>query len=142
MKNLKKLSCLAVLLNIFSMNVYADQYSAEPRKQELLQMFSEHPDYFSVQYRQSILKGLITLGMTPYEAHMAGGKFFYSITNDPQWPSGTDPFKIMWAQSKSPDQSQIQMTFKNATQFPKKGTTLFKVFIEQGKVIKIEAVSK
>lgn len=115
----------------------------DTRKNDIINLFAEHPEYFPEKRRSSILNGIVTLGMTPYEAKLAGGAFFYAVTADKsKWPDGSDPLDVMWAQSMNPDNSEIKMTFKNASQFPKKDETSFCVYFKNGHAIKIEKLTK
>jgi hypothetical protein len=102
-------------------------------------MFAQHPELFSEARRKQILNGSIEIGMTPFEAKLAGGAFAYKVIADrSQWPEHSDPFKVMWAQSTLPDNSQIWMTFKNKTQFSGKSDCVFQVFFVHGKATKLE----
>ena len=40
-------------------------------------MFTQHPELFPEDRRPSILNGVVVLGMTPFEARLAGGAFAY-----------------------------------------------------------------
>lgn len=104
-------------------------------------LFDQHPESFPENRRDLILKGRIELGMTPFEARLAGGAFAYEVIADPsRWPPNTDPFKVMWAQSVSPDNSEIWMTFKNSTQFPGGAECLFRVHFQRGNAVDLEKV--
>lgn len=81
----------------------------------------------------------VVIGMTPYEAHHAGGAFFFKVIADPTcWGKNADPYQVMWAQSQRPDDSQIWMTFKNAVQYPEEGEQTFRIRFQRGKVVEIE----
>jgi len=81
------------------------------------------------------------MGMTPFEAKLAGGAFAFKVVADAaRWPTNSDPYKVMWAQSLLPDNSEIWMTFKNSTQFPDEPECMFRVHFRRGKVIEIEKV--
>lgn len=85
------------------------------------------------------MAGKIVLGMTPYAAYSAGGAFAFKVIADPaRWEKGADPYKVMWAQSASPDESQIWMTFENDVQYLCEGKQKFRVLFKNGKVIEIE----
>ncbi len=104
-------------------------------------MFEKHPEIFPEQFRPLILRGQIELGMTPFEAKLAGGAFFYKVDADQAvWPEHPDPFKVMWAQSLAPDNSEIWMTFSNATQFPGEPEGAFRVHFQHGKAVDITKV--
>ena len=102
-------------------------------------MFAQHPELFPEDRRQSILDGVVLIGMTPFEARLAGGAFAYKVVADKaKWPEQSDPLKVMWAQSMQADDSEIWMTFKNLSQFSGEGECRFRVYFEQGCASKIE----
>lgn len=93
------------------------------------------------QTQKNILDQKVTLGMSPYEARLAGGAFFFKVIADPEnWPENSDPYNVMWTQSTHPDNSQIWMTFETATQFPHEGRQRFQVYFLQGKAIEINKI--
>lgn len=84
----------------------------------------------------------VALGMTPSEAHRAAGAFFFKVIADPaKWKRNTDPYRVMWAQSQQPDDSEIWMTFKNSVQYPSEGEQTFRVYFRQGRAVKIEKLT-
>jgi len=96
-------------------------------------------DKIPPQVQKDILAQKITLGMPPYEASLAAGAYVFQVIADPaKWPKNADPYNVIQAQTLHPDDSQIWLTFKTATQFPDKGMTQFKVFFRGGKALKIE----
>lgn len=102
-------------------------------------MFAQHPELFPEDRRQSILDGVVLLGMTPFEARLAGGAFAYKVVADKtKWPEQSDPLKVMWAQSMQPDNSEIWMTFMNSTQLPGGKENSFQVSFQNGHAVKIE----
>lgn len=104
-------------------------------------MFSEHPKFYPIEHRLSIINGRIVIGMTPHEAKLAGGAFFFHVIPDKTvWPGKYDPYKVMWAQSLHPDNSFIKMTFSNDTQFPGEGVVSFEVIFEHGKATSVTKV--
>lgn len=106
-------------------------------------MFIQHPEVFPENRRSSILKGVVTLGMTPFEARLSGGAFAYKVIADKtRWSDNSDPLKVMWAKSVQPDNSEIWMTFTNTSQFPQKDETSFRVYFEQGHAINIDKLGK
>lgn len=101
-------------------------------------MFSEQPQYFPIPHRASILAGRILLGMSPFEARLAGGAFAYKVEPDPKvWLPNTDPFDVMWGQSEAPDDSHIVMTFRNASQFPGEPAQRVAVRFEHGCAVEV-----
>lgn len=111
----------------------------EKRRQEALQIFKDFPDKISPAIQEKILVEQIVLGMTPYDAYLAGGSFAFKVIPDPNnWQNNADPYKVMWAQSTKPDASQIWMTFMNDTQYPSEGMVTFRVFFLGGKAAEIK----
>ena len=101
----------------------------------------DYGDKIPPQIQKDILEQRVTLGMPPYEAHLAAGAFVFKVQADQsKWPEDADPYRVMWAQSTHPDNSQIWMTFETATQFPDKGNTKFSVFFQNGKAVEINAL--
>ena len=102
-------------------------------------MFSQHPELFPEDRRESILDGVVLIGMTPFEARLAGGAFAYKVVADKtKWPEHSDPLKVMWAQSMQADNSEIWMTFKNLSQFPDGNEMSFRVYFEHGHAVRVE----
>lgn len=115
--------------------------TAQERKNYAETMFAQHPELFPESRRDSILKARIELGMTPFEAKLAGGAFAFKVIADPQrWPANADPYKVMWAQSMLPDNSEIWMTFKNSSQFSDGSDSVFRVHFTNGQAVKIEKI--
>lgn len=114
---------------------------SDERKDYAKTMFSKHPELFPQNRQQSILDGVVLLGMTPFEAKLAGGAFFYKVVSDKEkWPEHSDPFKVMWAQSIQADNSEIWMMFKNSSQFSEGADVSFKVYFERGCAVVIEEI--
>lgn len=115
----------------------------QKRRNQILQVFKDHPDKISPAIQEKILAEQIILGMTPYDAYLAAGAFAFKVIADPaKWGKNADPYKVMWAQSTSPDDSQIWMTFENETQYPSEGKQFFRVFFKQGKAVEIEKLGR
>ena len=111
----------------------------EERSSYAQTMFAQHPELFPEDRRQSILDGVVLIGMTPFEARLAGGAFAYKVVADKaKWPENADPLKVMWAQSMQADNSDIWMMFKNSSQYPGGGDTFFRVYFERGSAVRIE----
>jgi hypothetical protein len=111
----------------------------EERRHYAQTMFAQHPELFPEDRRQSILNGVVLIGMTPFEARLAGGAFSYKVIADTtKWPDNSDPIKVMWAQSIQADDSQIWMQFRNNIQFSDSKDTAFRVYFEHGLAVKIE----
>lgn len=95
-------------------------------------------DKIPAQSQKNILKQQIAVGMSPYEAKLAGGAFYYKVEADPKvWPQNADPLVVIDKQSVAPDGSKIWMTFETETQFPNEGRKKFQVYFEKGVVKEI-----
>jgi hypothetical protein len=103
---------------------------------EAIQLYG---DQIPAHIQKEILAQQITLGMSPYEAKLAGGAFYFKVEADPKkWPPNADPYEVISKQSTNPDDSKIWMTFETSTQFPEKGLTKFTVFFGKGKAVSID----
>lgn len=115
----------------------------EARNSYAQTMFAQHPELFPEERRESILDGVVLIGMTPFEARLAGGAFAYKVVADKaKWPEHSDPLKVMWAQSMQADDSEIWMTFENASQFSGDNEATFRVYFERGWAVKIEKMKE
>jgi hypothetical protein len=113
----------------------------EERKNNAKNMFNQYPDIFPLKNHSLILNGIVAVGMTPFEARLAGGAFTYKVIADKcRWPEQADPLKVMWGQSTQADASEIWMTFNNNTQFNQKESHPFVVYFKDGCAKKIEEV--
>ena len=102
---------------------------------------SEHPNSYRKEFEDDIERGVIVLGMTPFEAKLAGGAFYYKVQADSAvWKEHTDPMQVMWAQSERPDNSEIEIIFQNETQ-DKGILTKFQVSFNKGLVAQINNIS-
>lgn len=63
--------------------------------------------------------------MIPSEARRAAF-FFKGIADPAKWKKSADPYQVMWAQSKQPDESQIWMTFKSSVHYPSEWEQAFR----------------
>lgn len=93
---------------------------------------AENPNAYRSEFEEDIKRGEVVLGMTPFEAKLAGGAFYYKVQADPLvWDEHADPMQVMWSQTDNPDDSDIEMTFRNMTQNSGIQTT-FKVVFTRG----------
>ncbi len=96
-------------------------------------------DQIPVDAQKSILEQKIILGMSPYEARLAGGAYFFKVEADSSvWAPNTDPNLVIAKQATHPDSSKIWLTFETATQFATDGFVRFTVYFEKGRAVKIE----
>lgn len=109
------------------------------RNQQARKIFDRNPDLFPVARQLLILAGKVVIDMTPYEAKLAAGAFAFQVVADPaRWPPNADPLEVMWSQSTNPDNSDIWMTFRNATQFDGGREQTFRVHFKNGRVVTIQ----
>ena len=106
--------------------VYAEEY------------FAKTPGAVKPEIQTAIRAQRVIEGMCPTEAQLAAGQFYYSVKNDPKWPGGTVPLRIIHAQCGEPDSSEITMTFMTRTQFDDRRPTVFKVSFRNGKAVAID----
>ncbi len=96
-------------------------------------------DRIAPEIRAAILAQTVVLGMSPFEAKLAAGLFFFRVDADPKvWSATADPYDVMWRQSTHPDRSHIWMTFETRTQFPAHGESQFTVYFESGRAVRID----
>ena len=96
-------------------------------------------DQIPVQAQKDILEQRVTLGMSPYEASLAAGAYFFKVVADSKvWPPNTDPNIVIANQATQPDDSKIWLTFETPTQFLGDGLVKFTVGFEKGRVVTIE----
>jgi len=111
----------------------------EKRKSYVLRVLQEKGFLIRPEYVESVVGGVVKIGMTPFEAKAAGGAFAYKVVPDAGfWKPDEDPLKVLWAQVDSPDKSQITMHFKNASQFSTDVGVSFIVKFELGRVVSIK----
>ncbi|MET3449663.1 hypothetical protein [Ralstonia sp. 1138] len=90
-------------------------------------------DRIPMAAQEYILKQRVVPGMSPYEAKLAAGAFYFKVEVDPTvWSADADPLVVIDKQSVVPDGSKIWMTFETKTQFPSEGKKKFQVYFERG----------
>lgn len=113
------------------------------KKQNLKEIMEKTPDLFPKDIKEAILKEKVILGMSPYQAQLAGGSCSYMVEADSKvWGENPNPIKVIKAQTYNPDDSKIALTFKNSTQYSEETEQIFKVRFEKGRVVTIEKVLK
>jgi len=121
----------------------ADMTIDEKTRQIAQREMDANPGRFSDEAKRNILMQKVTLGMTPHEARLAGGSFFYQVQADPErWPRGSNPLAVIASQTDRPDDSKITLTFRNTTQFQTPEPTTFRVEIRRGRVTEVVPVDK
>ncbi len=95
--------------------------------------------YISLANQESILKQVVTLGMSLYEAGLASGAYAFEVEADTAvWPPNADPYIVISEQLIHPDNSKLWLTFESATQVPELGMRRFTAIFEKGRVVKID----
>ncbi len=86
--------------------------------------------------------GVVELGMCPDEAIAAAGNPGpYMVRRDTEkWPPGTFPPTIVAAQCEHPDDSVIELLFRNRSQYASEEPVVFRVKFERGKAVSIDLV--
>jgi hypothetical protein len=111
------------------------------RRREALRVFGEQPHFFSEKTRDAILSNLVIPGMTPYDVHLAVGAFSFKVIADrSKWPEAANPWDVLWAQSETPDQSEIWLMFESGLQIPDTPDQRFCAHVKGGVVVAVEHV--
>ena len=94
----------------------------------------------SAEIKEGIRKGVVVVGMCPFQAYAAAGfPGPYMVKSDKEkWKSNVPPPAIINAQCKNPDNSVIELMFKNRAQFGTEKPVVFRVRFEKGKVTLID----
>jgi hypothetical protein len=96
------------------------------------------PELFNDEFKESIIKGVVKIGMNIDQAILAGGDYFFAVSADQKvWGKDPNPYQVMDAQLFNPDDSDIKLTFNNNTQFDGEEPVSFRVQILRGKVASI-----
>jgi hypothetical protein len=110
------------------------QSIAEVRKQVLAD------SAVSADIKNAIARGVVIKGMCPQEAFAAAGfpGPYMVIADKSKWPPHTPPPVIVNAQCKNPDNSIIELKFRNSMQFGGKDPVVFRVRFEKGRAVLID----
>jgi len=131
--NLKTFYVFILLLALFFLSSCAKMPDRNPEE-----YIRKHPNT-EAPIKQAIINGVVIKGMCPNEAIAAAGSPGpYYVRRDLKWESGTPPPAIILAQCEQPDGSHIELKFRNKTQFKSSKAEVFRVVIENGKVIAID----
>lgn len=96
-------------------------------------------DYFRVEFKDAIIKRVVSIGMWPTEALLAGGGGIYRVKADENhWAKNSNPMQVMRAQSLNPDESSIEIDFYNDYQFGKETPQKFTAYFECGICVEIK----
>ncbi len=98
--------------------------------------YAEDSECFREEFRESIYKRVVVKGMWPAEAFLAGGGGIYRVKADPKkWEKRAYPRLVMKAQCTDPDDSEIEIDFRNSSQYSGGVVRKFTVRFENGVVI-------
>jgi hypothetical protein len=105
---------------------YIDHYLADPQTQEV--------------FKEAIRRGVVVEGMCPHQAIAAAGfPGPYMVKKDrKRWSSDVPPPVVVDAQCAQPDESVIELMFRNKTQFSSVEAQVFRVRFIRGKVTTID----
>lgn len=94
----------------------------------------------SAEIKDAIARGVVIKGICPQEAFAAAGfpGPYMVIADKSKWKSQIPPPVIVNAQCKNPDDSVIELMFRNATQFGGKDPVVFRVRFEKGRAVLID----
>ena len=112
--------------------------------------FSQSPEALREKYlaspktsdavKAAIKKSVVVVGMCPFEVFASAGlPGPYMVRRDERkWSSNTPPPEIISAQCESPDESTIELMFKNKSQFNTKEPVVFRVRFVHGKSVLVD----
>ena len=94
----------------------------------------------SKEIKDAIARGAVIVGMCPKEAFAAAGfpGPYMVIADKAKWPAHTPPPEVVNAQCEHPDESIIELMFRNTTQFGGKEPVVFRVRFEKGRAVLID----
>ena len=90
--------------------------------------------------KEGISSGVVVAGMCPLQAFAAAGlPGPYMVRRDrSKWSEDTPPPAIIEAQCEAPDESVIELMFRNTTQFASPEPRVFRVRFVKGKVVLVD----
>jgi len=91
-------------------------------------------------FKEGIRSGVVVAGMCPLQAFAAAGlPGPYMVRRDrAKWSGDIPPPAIIEAQCQAPDESVIELMFRNKTQFASPEPRVFRVRFVKGKVVLID----
>ncbi len=123
-----KNTLVAIVMSFFSGIVYAGT------KEELVNKYRNDPNT-PAEIKQAINAGVVIKGMCPFLAFAAAGlPGPYMVKKDKEkWGDHVPPPNIISAQCEAPDNSVIELIFRNKTQFMTDEPINFRVRFVKGK---------
>ena len=127
---------LVVLVEVFF--VLGGVVHAES-KEELVRKYQNDPRT-SPEIKEAIKNGVVIKGMCPFQAFAAAGfPGPYMVKKDNEkWGDHVPPPTIISAQCENPDNSVIELAFRNKSQFKTEELTSFRVRFVKGKAVLID----
>lgn len=91
-------------------------------------------------FKDGIRSGIVVIGMCPLQAFAAAGlPGPYMVRRDrSKWSGDIPPPEIIEAQCKAPDESVVEVMFRNKTQFASTEPKVFRVRFVAGKAVLID----
>lgn len=128
-----RLLALGALFAIFNVTAQA------ATKEELVKKYQLEPKV-SAEMKRAIDAGVVIAGMCPLHAYAAAGlPASYMVNKDKKkWGSSASSQTIIEAQCSKPDDSVIELAFKNKTQFKSEEPVGFRVRFVKGKAVLID----
>jgi hypothetical protein len=108
-------------------------------KEELVSKYQGDPNT-SPEIKEAIRKGVVIKGMCPFQAFAAAGlPGPYMVKRDNEkWGDHVPPPKIISTQCETPDNSVIELAFRNKSQFKTEEPVSFRVRFVKGKAVLID----
>ncbi|MDR3345790.1 MAG: hypothetical protein LBS73_01310 [Campylobacteraceae bacterium] len=105
---------------------------------KIFEVVYARPELFNDDFRESIIRGIVEIGMNIDQAIIAGGDYSFAVSADESvWGEDANPYRVIDAQMSNPDNSSIKLTFHNDSQFSEDNSVSFQVEVKQGKVVSI-----
>ena len=106
---------------------------------ELAQRYLADPST-PAAFKEGIRSGVVVMGMCPLQAFAAAGlPGPYMVRRDrSKWSGDVPPPEIIEAQCKAPDESVVELMFRNKTQFASTEPKVFRVRFVAGKAVLID----
>jgi hypothetical protein len=90
--------------------------------------------------KEAIRQRIVVVGMCPFEAFAAAGAPgpYFVKRDTAKWVAHTPPPNIISAQCAAPDESIIELMFKNSSQFKTSEPAVFRVRFIHGRAVLID----
>jgi hypothetical protein len=123
----------------FLLLLFASSVASAETKEQLAERYLNDLDT-PAEIKEAIRSGVVVKGMCPFQAFAAAGlPGPYMVMSDKEkWKSNVPPPRIISAQCKNPDNSVIELMFKNRTQFGTDEPVVFRVRFKKGIAVLID----